>query len=210
MRLPLAPLFALALMTAPAHGTVVAPAPTVPARELRAGETVELRWGALPDGVREFEVMLSLDGGRTWPLRVSAELDRSERCLRWRVPEVATQHARLMLRCGDEVREMDGAPSAPFAILVAPGRVRLPAALRGGTWWNGSDETPLPRARTLGAPGIGDAGHAAPAWVPPRHAPAHVTTAPPRLAGDRPPPTGRAASFPPDRGRAPLDVPMRS
>src|SRR5438046_691846 len=58
----------------------------LPARELRAGEVLELRWSELPARVEEMEILLSVDGGRRYGLRVSPECDPLTGCFRWRVP----------------------------------------------------------------------------------------------------------------------------
>ncbi|HYN20718.1 MAG TPA: hypothetical protein VE078_07150 [Thermoanaerobaculia bacterium] len=88
----------LARLVAPASGS-----------ELRAGSLAVIEWEelALPAGVEEWEAFLSVDGGRTWPLRVTPHLDRSIRRFAFRVPDLPTQDARLQLRFGDERREVD-------------------------------------------------------------------------------------------------------
>jgi len=87
-----------ARLVAPAAGT-----------ELRAGSLAAVEWEdlTLPAGVEEWEAFLSIDGGRTWPLRVTPHLDRSIRRFAFRVPDLPTKDARLQLRFGDERREIE-------------------------------------------------------------------------------------------------------
>lgn len=80
------------------------------------GQEVVLRWSDLPRTVEEIEILLSLDGGRTFPVRVSRELDPGENELRWRVPHVETGEAVLRLRMGMRDREIDGPSSHVFRI----------------------------------------------------------------------------------------------
>lgn len=97
----------LARLVAPVSGSV-----------LRAGSMVVIEWEelALPAGVEEWEAFLSVDGGRTWPLRVTPHLDRSIRRFAFRVPDLPTREARLLLRFGDERRETDVETTQRFAI----------------------------------------------------------------------------------------------
>jgi hypothetical protein len=88
----------LARLVAPASGS-----------ELQAGWLAVVEWEelTLPAGVEEWEAFLSVDGGRTWPLRVTPHLDRSIRFFTFRVPDLPTEDARLQLRFGDERREVN-------------------------------------------------------------------------------------------------------
>src|SRR5687768_2385723 len=72
--------------------------------ELIAGSAVTIEWEelALPEHTVEWEAFLSLDGGRTWPLRITPHLNISIRRFIFRVPDLPTREARLMLRFGDE------------------------------------------------------------------------------------------------------------
>jgi hypothetical protein len=67
------------------------------------GATLEARWTLSPCDPRvgdEAELLLSLDGGNSFPLRVSREvLPESGRAV-WRVPSLPSSHARLALRTG--------------------------------------------------------------------------------------------------------------
>jgi hypothetical protein len=129
-------LFALALAlgaVAPAAGMPAAPglvrleAPQA-GETLRAGETAELAWeprgpssrlGALGQA-EEWEAFLSFDGGATYSVRITPHLDLALRRVRWQVPAIPTDDARLLLRFGDERRETTVELPQRFAIAEAP------------------------------------------------------------------------------------------
>jgi hypothetical protein len=86
-------------LEAPAHGAV-----------LTAGSTAHLAWAPTPgtkplSGFEEWEVFLSLDGGASYPIRITPHLDADLRQVLWEVPDLPTRDARLLLRVGDERRE---------------------------------------------------------------------------------------------------------
>lgn len=88
------------------------------AAELTAGSFATIEWEGLdlPPGAHEWEAFLSLDGGLTWPLRITPHLDLSIRRFRFRVPGFPTRNARLLLRFGDEKREVGMEAPQRFAI----------------------------------------------------------------------------------------------
>ena len=93
---------------------------------LRANERLSVTWlldrPALAER-DEMELVLSLDGGATFPIRVTGELSTSLRTLEWRVPSLPTELAVLALRAGndgDEDSETILAVSEPFAIAAEP------------------------------------------------------------------------------------------
>ena len=93
---------------------------------LTGGSTAELEWAPLEpfarlNGVEEWEAFLSLDGGETYPVRITPHLDRDLRRVRWRVPGVPTSQARLLLRFGDELDEVYLELPQRFSITAAPG-----------------------------------------------------------------------------------------
>ena len=89
---------------------------------LLAGSTAELEWESeLPARVTEWEAFLSFDGGETYPVRITPHLDRDLRRVRWQVPGVPTSEARLLLRFGDERREIYRELPHRFAIAASPG-----------------------------------------------------------------------------------------
>ncbi|MFY9550061.1 MAG: hypothetical protein WAU32_02825, partial [Thermoanaerobaculia bacterium] len=74
---------------------------------LASGVAHEARWnspcGARPDA-DEMELLLSVDGGLTFPIRLTAELPRCASAFRWKVPALSAWHARLGVRMGHEGR----------------------------------------------------------------------------------------------------------
>ena len=155
--------FALALVFVPrlvlAHPAAVTdPAIELPAGlALRAGQSYEIHWSA-PDGsVDEMEILLSIDGGRRFALRVSPEIDARAGKYVWRVPNLSSAEARLRVRFHRGGQEIDGASTAAFTLLGSraretPGSVSgVPAAgeapsdeneadrapVHEGTWWTG-------------------------------------------------------------------------
>jgi hypothetical protein len=118
---------------------------------LSPGSVVEVRWGSLcgSEGARAFheaELILSLDGGLTFPVRVSHELSTCETRTLWRVPVLPTGNARLAVRVGSEwsrASEKIVAVSAEFRILPdLDGRVQQ-LLRRAAEWW-----TPEPAVLT--------------------------------------------------------------
>src|SRR3954469_8939569 len=92
---------------------------------LVAGSTAELEWapsGSFPllPGVEEWEAFLSLDGGATYPMRITPHLDQDLRRIRFQVPPIPTADARILLRFGDERRETVVELPERFAITAAP------------------------------------------------------------------------------------------
>lgn len=70
---------------------------------LAADATVEVVWTdpcTARLGTSETELVLSLDGGLTFPVRVSSEMGACAKSFRWQVPALETTHARLALRAG--------------------------------------------------------------------------------------------------------------
>jgi hypothetical protein len=90
--------------------------------ELVAGSQAVLEWEAVADlgHAEEWEAFLSLDGGRTYPLRLTPHLDLSIRRFAFRVPDLPTSRARLLIRYGDE-REEEEEAEAPWTFEIAAG-----------------------------------------------------------------------------------------
>jgi hypothetical protein len=136
MRLPLRLLALIGLAgtallvpsAASARETVAMPIELVAPRTgdtLAAGSTAEIEWAPLARlfdlrGVEEWEAFLSLDGGATYPLRITPHLDADLRTFRWQVPPVAAADARLLLRLGDERRETLVELPQRFSIVSSP------------------------------------------------------------------------------------------
>ncbi len=163
-----------------AWGTRYTPLARLP-HELRAGEIVEIRWEKPPRDIEEMELLLSIDDGRHFTLRISPEIDPGSRRFRWRVPNLATETARIAMRVGREVRHDRGtppdrkgviagvpgshhatasrhdetllAPSEPFRLIADPEAPPARFALREGwTWVGDTSEPALPAATALRQP----------------------------------------------------------
>lgn len=113
---------------------VVAPASGT---ELTAGALAVVEWEA-PEGglgrhIVEWEAFLSLDGGRTWPLRLTPHLDAGIQRFSFRVPGFPSRDARLLLRFGDEREETEVDVPGSFTISIGDQLVQndpLPPLLR--------------------------------------------------------------------------------
>lgn len=114
---------------------------------LAPGAVIEVRWASLCDvqsqsgtgrEIDEAEVVLSLDGGRTFPIRVTPELRPCTTRFLWTVPALPTVHARLALRAGSEERDATETLkilSGEFRILSDPdGRVEK-LRRHVNEWW---------------------------------------------------------------------------
>lgn len=100
--------------------------------ELLAGAETELAWepgpalAGSPD-LEEWEAFLSLDGGRTFPVRLTPHLDLNLQRARIRVPEVASEDVALLLRVGDDRVEREVRVPGRWAIRAAVRTAPLPA-----------------------------------------------------------------------------------
>lgn len=110
----------VAILPAPRARAATCFAPGLPPQVV-AGQELVLRWSDLPETVEEVEILLSLDGGRSFPVRVSSELDARSGEHRWRVPPVPTADAVLRLRMGTRDAELPGPASRAFRIACARG-----------------------------------------------------------------------------------------
>jgi len=85
---------------------------------VQPGQVVALQWTAA-DAVSELEILLSLDGGRTYPIWVSPRLDPKVHRFVWRVPSYAGCTLSMRIRFHRGGREIEGAPT--HSIVVARG-----------------------------------------------------------------------------------------
>lgn len=72
---------------------------------LHGGHDAVIAVGAMPAAAEEWEAFLSVDGGAHYAVRITPHLDASIHSYRFRVPNVATRDARILVRTGDEVHE---------------------------------------------------------------------------------------------------------
>ena len=90
--------------------------------EVDAGSTQILAWqndGTLRN-VEEWEAFLSVDGGRTYPIRITPHLDASIHAFPWSVPLLPGADVSILLRLGDEREEH---------AIVFPERLRIRKAI---------------------------------------------------------------------------------
>jgi hypothetical protein len=124
---------------------------------LAAEQRVTIRWSGLPADARELELLLDLDGGRA-RLRITDELDPRAGSYAWDVASVSARAARIVLRMNRGGREVEIAPSEPFAIVNAAGPPRAALSLRAGEMWltdddeEGDCDPPEPAPALAGAP----------------------------------------------------------
>lgn len=119
----LLPLWAGVADASASEPRLVAP---VPGRELTAGSLAVVEWEGEPpiEEAEEWEAFLSLDGGRTHPLRITPHLDLNIRRFTFRVPAFPTREARFLLRFGDERHEeVEVETPYRFTIVAGPGGV---------------------------------------------------------------------------------------
>ncbi len=109
-----------------------------------AGQRVTVAWEGVPADVDELELLLSVDGGKRYPIRLTRSLDPASGSVAWTVPSFATSDARLRLRFGREGREEEGEPSAPFGIFVPPASPPSRLELRECEWWVAGEGVPVP------------------------------------------------------------------
>ena len=100
----------------------------------RAGDVVNLRWTPLPPGAEEFEILLSVDGGRHF-VRLTEMEDPGQLSVEWRVPNLPSRDARLRLRIGLNEKEVELDTSAPFVIVGDDNAPVAGVRFRAGELW---------------------------------------------------------------------------
>lgn len=151
-RIALPALLATIALVAPRAARADARLASLPA-EMRSGETVTLAWSGAADA-EEAELLLSLDDGRHWTVRVSPEMDARAQRFVWHVPDLGTASARIGLRVGSKGNERMVAMTAPFCIVAAhrndPATMgRSTPMVVEGTLWSGFAPAPGPLASSL-------------------------------------------------------------
>lgn len=111
----------LAAMSAWADVRVVLHAPAEGA-VLRGGTRATVSWSAasLPRFVEEWEAFLSVDGGKYYAYRITPHLEVDQRRFTFVVPNVETDQARILIRAGDERREIELDSARTFVIRQDP------------------------------------------------------------------------------------------
>jgi len=119
------PVLAAALLLLAAGAAVGAPAsgasPSEARTFLQAGQARSLDVGLAPAGAEEWEAFLSVDGGKTFPVRITPHLPIAERSFAWIVPALPTPEARIRFRFGIGGVERERVSPDRFAIGLAPG-----------------------------------------------------------------------------------------
>jgi|PlaIllAssembly_1097288.scaffolds.fasta_scaffold390509_1 hypothetical protein len=125
---------------------------------LAAGRVEVLALGPATAGAEERELVLSLDGGRSFPVRLTGEIGPGDGVVSWRVPALFAEHVVLALReGGGGLEERIVTASAEFAIVPGPGVPAEALRFRDGEWKtreadSGPDSLPT---SALGSPGPG-------------------------------------------------------
>lgn len=121
---------------------------------LHGGDIIEIRWHGVPSSAEEMELLLSVDGGRRFSLRLTEELDADSRSFLWRVPSLRTERATLALRMGIDEHEILS-PGPAFRIVPDTTGGRVALRWRAGELWQGPDDSQtenpdMPPIPTLG------------------------------------------------------------
>jgi hypothetical protein len=179
-----------------------------PEGSVRGGQEVRVSWSALPAGVEELEVLVSLDGTLERTVRLTGELDPVLGSVRVRVPNLPASSARILLRVGKDGEETVLPARSRFAIDPAP-EARLPAiAYRRGEWWSGGPAD-LPDGGEVSPVAVVSAlPHEDPLFAPRAVA---AVSAPIRVAATRSPDRAPAAPAVAPRAAAPqVSSPLRN
>jgi len=110
-----------------------------PGVALRVGQQVAVRWSGLTKRAEEMELLLSLDDGRTFRVRLTQQMDVSSDAFLWEVPALPGHSARLAMRANVAGHELVIGESARFEIQSsADSRVAAPRPAiveRAGELW---------------------------------------------------------------------------
>ena|SRR5215831_16173545 len=161
-----------------------------------AGQWIDLRWTSA-ESITELEVLLSTDGGRTYSVCISPEMDPARRHFVWQVPADAGAEPRLRIRYNRGGREIEGPPTRalrmtggerpePLGLPIdnaVPRPERSPTPDRSETRWLRSDSSDDQDPTSLEST---------------------VTTLPPAITMRPPRPAASATS------QAPLFIPLRA
>jgi hypothetical protein len=156
---------------------------------LRGGSFAELRWSAtqLPVSAEEWEAFLSIDGGKYYAFRVTPHLEIGLRRFTFIVPNVDTRDARILIRVGDEVRELHFEARGSFSIVHDPNAEPLfPRLLQFGRGEAARDGDPAVLAWADGARNGAEVTQRSSTTVPPHSFEHHGTVTSAEADADAP------------------------
>jgi hypothetical protein len=119
---------------------------------LREGEIVEIRWSGVPGNADEIELLLSVDGGQHFSLRLTDELNSGSRSFLWRVPGLLTDSASLAIRVGIHGREILSAPGPLFRLSRNPWTASVSLRWKAGEIWVDSGDPGETAGRNMPSP----------------------------------------------------------
>ena len=102
---------------------------------LREGDAVQIRWSGVPADAEEIELLLSVDGGQQFSLRLTDELDSTSGSFLWRVPSLSTDTASLAIRMGVHGEEIVSAPGPLFRLSHGPSTPAVLLRWKAGEIW---------------------------------------------------------------------------
>jgi hypothetical protein len=122
---------------------------------LAEGATIPIRWSGVPADAEEIELLLSVDGGRHFSLRLTDEIDSRSGSFLWRVPSLSTDAASLALRMGVHGREVMSAPGPLFRLSHRPSTPGALLRWKAGEIWMDSRDPDQPKPQdTRSASGL--------------------------------------------------------
>ena len=80
-------------------------------RPVREGQRLTLHWEGADASIEELEILLSVDGGRTYSISVSPSLDPRTGRYEWIVPKLGGTQPWLRIRFNRGGREIEGRPT---------------------------------------------------------------------------------------------------
>jgi hypothetical protein len=126
-------LFPVAVCATSAHAVGLS-SPRASVR-ISAGQVEVVALEPATAGVEERELVLSLAGGKTFPVRLTGEIEPDDPAASWRVPALPTEHAVLALReGGGGFEEEIVAVSAEFVIVAGSNVSAEKLWFRDGEW----------------------------------------------------------------------------
>ena len=121
------------------------------------GDVIELEWAVEGGDVDELEVVLAVDEGQRFTVRVTPELEPTTHRWSWTVPDLPSAHARLAIRYGEEDEEKISLPTNEFRIEPRAAEASAPRVARvwisrpglSADWWDEADAPPVRGAEQL-------------------------------------------------------------